>query len=120
MGRTRRRVCIDRAKAALGPLAGLFMKLPAHKSGHFVGWLSLSEKQSFAWALRIEVSNRAAVMVPVRVENRDRGWTHYHYADLTAVPAYQINQLIYSGHLTEMAANEGDSDRRDERHGAAA
>ena len=96
------------------------MKLPAHKSGHFVGWLSLSEKQSFAWALRIEVSNKTAVMVPVRVENRDRGWTHYHYADLTAVPAYQISQLVYSGHLTEMAANEGDADRRDERHGAAA
>ncbi|HVK81023.1 MAG TPA: hypothetical protein VM915_10470 [Verrucomicrobiae bacterium] len=96
------------------------MKLPAHKSGQFVGWLSLSEKQSFAWALRIEVSDRAAVMVPVRVENRDRGWTHYHFADLSAVPAYQVNQLVYSGHLTEVAANEGDSIEGDRRHGAAA
>lgn len=82
----------------------LMLKIPAHTANGFVGWLRIPEKQHFAWTLRIEPSPRSVVMVQVRVQSQNRGWTHYHYADLTTLSAAQVDQLTYSGWLEPMAA----------------
>ncbi len=68
-------------------------KLPAYRSNQLTGWVSIPEKQGFGWVLRLTLSNRLSVSVPVRVKTQDRGWTQFFYAELDGLTPWQLDQL---------------------------
>lgn len=70
------------------------LRIPAHTAAGPIGWLQIPEKQHFSWTLRIEPTPRTLVMVPVKAQSQDRGWTHYYYADISTLTPAQIDLLL--------------------------
>jgi hypothetical protein len=80
------------------------LRIPAHTARGFAGWLRIPEKQNFSWTLRIEARPTSFVMVPVRAQTQDRGWTHYHYADLSTLTSAQLKALAETNWFEPEAA----------------
>lgn len=71
-------------------------KLPAYRFNAMIGWVQIPENQGFGWGLKLRMSERASVTVPVRVQTKDRGWTQYFYAELDCLSQWQVDQLVFS------------------------
>lgn len=74
-------------------------KIPARIDDQRTGWVRVPANRSFDWALRLEITPRTTVTVPVRVHTRDRGWTQYFFADLAGLNASQLEQLVANNTL---------------------
>lgn len=69
-------------------------KLPAHKSNQLTGWIRVPANQAFGWTLRLCITQKSSVTVPVRVLTKDRGWTQYYFAELDGLTQAQLDQLV--------------------------
>lgn len=69
-------------------------RLAAHKANQFAGWIQVPEHQGFAWILRLTVTPRISVTLPIRVHTQDKGWTQHFYAELDGLAAWQIEAMI--------------------------
>lgn len=69
-------------------------KLAAYRSKAFTGWIRVPEDQGFGWVLRLSITHRSSVTVPVRVLTKDRGWTQLFFADLDGLTQSQLEQLV--------------------------
>ncbi|MEZ5996736.1 MAG: hypothetical protein R3C25_13395 [Hyphomonadaceae bacterium] len=81
------------------------LSIPAHDALGLAGWLRIPEKQHFSWTLRIEPTPKTVVMVPVKAQSQNRGWTHYHYADLSALSPAQLDLLLDQGWIEPLSAH---------------
>lgn len=69
-------------------------RLAAHRANQFAGWIHVPEHQGFAWVLRLTVTPRISVTLPIRVHTQDKGWTQYFFAELDGLAAWQIEAMI--------------------------
>ncbi len=74
-------------------------KIAARIDAQRTGWVRVPENRSFDWALRLEITPRSTVTVPVRVLTKDRGWTQYFFADLAGLTTAQLEQLVANNTL---------------------
>lgn len=74
-------------------------KLAAYKSKEFAGWIRVPDNQAFGWVLRLNISHRSSVTVPVRVLTKDRGWTQYFFAELDGLTTSQLELLVANDFL---------------------
>jgi hypothetical protein len=71
-------------------------KLPAYRFNTMIGWVQIPENQGFGWGLKLRMSERTIVTVPVRVQTRDRGWTQFFFAELDCLSQWQLDQLVFN------------------------
>jgi hypothetical protein len=80
------------------------VRIPAHDNLGLAGWLRIPDKQHFSWTLRIEPTPKTLVMIPIRAKTKDRGWTHYMYADLSNLAPAQLDLLLSQGWIEPLQA----------------
>jgi hypothetical protein len=69
-------------------------KLPAYRANELAGWIQVPANEGFGWTLRLRISQRSSVTVPIRVLTKDRGWTQIYFAELDGLAQSQLDELV--------------------------